>query len=89
MTACAAVGRPPKWRTVDPIGLVTVRDQGYLPATRSGEDRTYGCPGAWWQLAKNAEALAPPWLRAPPCAAAIAIRYEESIPWGDAVPGES
>ena len=23
-----AVGQPPKWRTVDPIGLVTVRDQG-------------------------------------------------------------
>ncbi len=26
---------------MDPIGLVTVRDQGYLLATRSGEDRTY------------------------------------------------
>jgi predicted DNA-binding transcriptional regulator YafY len=26
---------------VDPIGLVTVRDRGYLLATRSGEDRTY------------------------------------------------
>ena len=37
----AAVGRTPTWRTVDPIGLVTVRDQGYLLATRSGEDRTY------------------------------------------------
>ncbi|GAA2333304.1 helix-turn-helix transcriptional regulator [Streptomyces cuspidosporus] len=37
----AAVGRPPRWRTVDPIGLVTVRDQGYLLATRSGADRTY------------------------------------------------
>ncbi|WP_059006527.1 helix-turn-helix transcriptional regulator [Streptomyces specialis] len=37
----AAVGRSPAWRTVDPIGLVTVRDQGYLLATRSGEDRTY------------------------------------------------
>jgi predicted DNA-binding transcriptional regulator YafY len=37
----AAVDRPPKWRTVDPIGLVTVRGQGYLLATRSGEDRTY------------------------------------------------
>ncbi|MBM7784991.1 helix-turn-helix transcriptional regulator [Tenggerimyces flavus] len=35
------VGHPPTWRTVDPIGLVTVRDQGYLLATRSGEDRTY------------------------------------------------
>lgn len=37
----AAADQPPKWRTVDPIGLVTVRDQGYLLATRSGEDRTY------------------------------------------------
>ncbi|WUH96622.1 WYL domain-containing protein [Spirillospora sp. NBC_00431] len=37
----AAKGQDPKWRTVDPIGLVTVRDQGYLLATRSGADRTY------------------------------------------------
>ncbi|WP_329106764.1 WYL domain-containing protein [Micromonospora sp. NBC_01699] len=37
----AAVGQPPKWRTVDPIGLVTVREQGYLLAMRSGADRTY------------------------------------------------
>ncbi|PZG19530.1 helix-turn-helix transcriptional regulator [Nonomuraea aridisoli] len=37
----AAVDRTPMWRTVDPIGLVTVRDRGYLLATRSGEDRTY------------------------------------------------
>ncbi|MEO3891499.1 WYL domain-containing protein [Nonomuraea sp. B5E05] len=37
----AAVGQTPKWRTVDPIGLVTVRDRGYLLATRSGADRTY------------------------------------------------
>jgi predicted DNA-binding transcriptional regulator YafY len=37
----AAVGQTPKWRTVDPVGLVTVRDQGYLLATRSGADRTY------------------------------------------------
>ncbi|MFB4296307.1 helix-turn-helix transcriptional regulator [Actinomadura sp. NTSP31] len=37
----AAAGRPPQWRTVDPIGLVTVRDRGYLLATRSGADRTY------------------------------------------------
>ncbi|MFI0404510.1 helix-turn-helix transcriptional regulator [Actinomadura sp. 3N508] len=37
----AAVGQSPTWRTVDPIGLVTVRDQGYLLATRSGADRTY------------------------------------------------
>ncbi|WP_199431996.1 helix-turn-helix transcriptional regulator [Qaidamihabitans albus] len=37
----AAVNQTPRWRTVDPIGLVTVRDQGYLLATRSGADRTY------------------------------------------------
>jgi predicted DNA-binding transcriptional regulator YafY len=37
----AAVGQTPKWRTVDPIGLVTVRDRGYLLAARSGADRTY------------------------------------------------
>jgi len=37
----AAVDQTPKWRTVDPIGLVTVRGQGYLLATRSGSDRTY------------------------------------------------
>ncbi|QES51862.1 DNA-binding transcriptional regulator [Streptomyces venezuelae] len=37
----AAVYRTPKWRTVDPIGLVTVRGQGYLLASRSGADRTY------------------------------------------------
>lgn len=37
----AAAGQPPEWRTVDPVGLVTVRDRGYLLATRSGADRTY------------------------------------------------
>lgn len=37
----AAVDQEPRWRTVDPIGLVTVREQGYLLATRAGEDRTY------------------------------------------------
>lgn len=37
----AAAGESPRWRTVDPIGLVTVRDQGYLLATRAGADRTY------------------------------------------------
>ncbi|MCX4982627.1 YafY family protein [Streptomyces sp. NBC_00572] len=37
----AATGQTPQWRTVDPIGLVTVRDRGYLLATRAGEDRTY------------------------------------------------
>lgn len=37
----APVGQEPAWRTVDPIGLVAVRDQGYLLATRGGADRTY------------------------------------------------
>ncbi|WP_431955615.1 helix-turn-helix transcriptional regulator [Nocardia lijiangensis] len=37
----AAVDQTPKWRTVDPIGLVTAHGQGYLLATRSGADRTY------------------------------------------------
>ncbi|MDJ1131690.1 helix-turn-helix transcriptional regulator [Streptomyces iconiensis] len=37
----AAVDQAPEWRTVDPVGLVTVRGQGYLLATRSGADRTY------------------------------------------------
>lgn len=37
----APVDRPAGWRTVDPIGLVTVRDKGYLLATTSGADRTY------------------------------------------------
>ncbi|MEU2281556.1 WYL domain-containing protein [Streptomyces sp. NPDC013178] len=37
----AAADQTPRWRTVDPIGLVTVRDRGYLLATRSGADRTY------------------------------------------------
>ncbi|GAA4186517.1 YafY family protein [Streptosporangium oxazolinicum] len=37
----AAADQSPQWRTVDPIGLVTVRERGYLLATRSGADRTY------------------------------------------------
>ncbi|MFI8963875.1 helix-turn-helix transcriptional regulator [Streptomyces sp. NPDC053493] len=37
----AATGQAPGWRTVDPVGLVTVRDRGYLLATRAGADRTY------------------------------------------------
>ncbi|MGW0755974.1 helix-turn-helix transcriptional regulator [Streptomyces sp. NPDC002814] len=37
----AATGQALRWRTVDPIGLVTVRDRGYLLARRSGADRTY------------------------------------------------
>lgn len=37
----APVHQAAAWRTVDPIGLVTVRDQGYLLATKAGADRTY------------------------------------------------
>jgi predicted DNA-binding transcriptional regulator YafY len=37
----AAANQEPRWRTVDPIGLVTVRERTYLLATRSGADRTY------------------------------------------------
>jgi predicted DNA-binding transcriptional regulator YafY len=37
----AAADQDPRWRTVDPIGLVTVGGQGYLLATRDGADRTY------------------------------------------------
>jgi len=37
----AAEAREPVWRTVDPIGLVTVREKGYLLATVDGGDRTY------------------------------------------------
>lgn len=36
-----AVGQSPRWRTVDPLGLVTVRGRAYLLATRAGADRTY------------------------------------------------
>ncbi|SMC78741.1 helix-turn-helix transcriptional regulator [Lentzea albidocapillata] len=36
-----AKGQAAEWRTVDPIGLVTVREQGYLLAKKAGEDRTY------------------------------------------------
>ncbi|MFF7285908.1 helix-turn-helix transcriptional regulator [Streptomyces griseorubiginosus] len=37
----AATDQTPRWRTVDPVGLVTVRDRGYLLALRAGADRTY------------------------------------------------
>ncbi|WP_166354360.1 helix-turn-helix transcriptional regulator [Phytoactinopolyspora limicola] len=37
----AAPNKEPRSHTVDPIGLVTVRDRTYLLATKSGEDRTY------------------------------------------------
>lgn len=36
-----APGKDPRWHTVAPLGLVTVRDRTYLLAIRSGEDRTY------------------------------------------------
>ncbi|MHA6621747.1 helix-turn-helix transcriptional regulator [Pseudonocardia sp. DLS-67] len=37
----AAGDTEPRWRTVDPIGLVSARGQWYLLATREGADRTY------------------------------------------------
>ncbi|GEA86597.1 helix-turn-helix transcriptional regulator [Cellulomonas cellasea] len=37
----AVPGQAPGWRTVDPVGLVTVRGRAYLLAARSGADRTY------------------------------------------------
>ena len=37
----AASGDEPRWRTVDPVGLVNARGQWYLLATRDGADRTY------------------------------------------------
>lgn len=37
----SAPDKQPRWHTVDPIGLVTVRDRTYLLAAKSGEDRTY------------------------------------------------
>ena len=37
----AAPDKEPRWHTVDPIGLVTVRDRTYLLAAKSGHDRTY------------------------------------------------
>jgi predicted DNA-binding transcriptional regulator YafY len=36
-----AGGEEPRWRTVDPVGLVSARGQWYLLATREGADRTY------------------------------------------------
>lgn len=37
----ASPGQDPGTRTVDPIGLVTVRGRNYLLATTDGQDRTY------------------------------------------------
>jgi predicted DNA-binding transcriptional regulator YafY len=36
-----AAGEEPRWRTVDPVGLVNARGRWYLLATRDGADRTY------------------------------------------------
>jgi predicted DNA-binding transcriptional regulator YafY len=53
----AAQNQAPQWRTVDPIGLVTVRDRIYLLATRAGADRTYRLSrvAAAEELAERAE----------------------------------
>ncbi|MFI5732929.1 helix-turn-helix transcriptional regulator [Kribbella sp. NPDC051587] len=56
----AAFNKPPQWREVDPIGVVTVRDQGYLLATRAGSDRTYRL-----SRIQAAEALTEPAERSP------------------------
>ena len=37
----AAESKDPAWREVDPLGLVTVREKGYLLALVDGSDRTY------------------------------------------------
>ncbi|MFF0546809.1 helix-turn-helix transcriptional regulator [Nocardia thailandica] len=37
----APVDQEPRWRTVDPVGVVVARNQTYLLAARDGEDRTY------------------------------------------------
>ncbi|MGX1808445.1 helix-turn-helix transcriptional regulator [Nocardia sp. NPDC055321] len=36
-----ALNQEARWRTVDPVGLVTVRGNGYLLAMRGGAERTY------------------------------------------------
>lgn len=53
----ASRNQSPRWHTVDPIGLVTVRDKGYLVATESGADRTMRISRihAVEQLAERAE----------------------------------
>ena len=37
----AAPDKEPRWHTVDPVGLVTVRGNTYLLALKAGSDRTY------------------------------------------------
>ncbi|WBQ05192.1 helix-turn-helix transcriptional regulator [Kribbella sp. CA-293567] len=37
----AAANKSSRWITVDPIGLVTAREKGYLLAIKDGADRTY------------------------------------------------
>ncbi|MEV6235264.1 WYL domain-containing protein [Lentzea sp. NPDC051838] len=56
----AASNQEPQWRIVDPIGLVTVRDRGYLLATRSGADRTYRLSRVLAAEALDEPALRPP-----------------------------
>lgn len=55
----AAKNASPRWRTLDPIGLVTVRETGYLLASRDGIERTYRL-----SRISEAEALPQPSLRA-------------------------
>ena len=54
----AAVDRDPTWRTLNPLGLVSVRGKSYLLATTEAGDRTY-------RLSRiaEAEALAEPAVR--------------------------
>lgn len=56
----AAQDRDAVWRTLDPIGLVTVRDKGYLLAAVDGSERTYRLSRilAAEQLAETAERAA-------------------------------
>ncbi len=37
----AAKGQEPRWRTVDPVGLVSAKGSWYLLATRDGAERSY------------------------------------------------
>lgn len=57
----ASPGEPPRWRTVDPIGLVSARGVWYLLADRDGAERTY-------RMSRMVEAreLAEPAVRAEP-----------------------
>jgi predicted DNA-binding transcriptional regulator YafY len=52
----AAAGQEPRWRTVDPVGLVTVRGRTYLDDQHAR--------WAAWQLAADAEVRSPSSVRA-------------------------